>query len=188
MLSGQQSICPHPCLVGFYQALPSPVPSTPRHRPWAGLADVPLHGPQAQGPAMATDRGPWSNLHLGMAMDVFGQAGSGVTLLNSGAHTPKICLAGHGEQPLPHAHSRPPTATSLQSQGKPLIQRDHLGPIPAAVGSPIPVLQPQHPLGSSQPSQSRTWSELMVWFFPWDATQFSCFPPNTISPGLGGAF
>lgn len=111
----------------------------------------------------------------------------GDTAQQWGTYT-KICLAGHGEQPLPHAHSRPPTATSLQSQGKPLIQRDHLGPIPAAVGSPIPVLQPQHPLGSSQPSQSRTWSELMVWFFPWDATQFSCFPPNTISPGLGGAF
>lgn len=57
-----------------------------------------------------------------MAMDVFGQADSGVTLLCSGAHTPKACLAGHGEQPVPHAYSSPITATSLQIQGKPLIQ------------------------------------------------------------------
>lgn len=121
-------------------------------------------------------------------MGVFGQAGSGVTLLSSGAHTPTVCLAGHGEQPLPHAHSSPPTASSLQSQGKPPIQGDHLGPIPAAVGSPIPVLQPQHPLGSSPPPQSRTWAELMVWCSPWDATESAAFHQKPPPQSLVGRF
>lgn len=67
--------------------------------------------------------------------------------------------------------------------------RDHLGPAPAAVGSPLPALHPQHPLGSSQPSQSRTWWELMECFFSHGIPQNSAaFHQTPLSQSLVGRF
>lgn len=130
-------------------------------------------------------------------MDALGWSNAAVTALQWGTLMPlKDVPLETVSSPFPTCTPTVPQPLGWESQGNTLIpgetksspgrSRDPLGPAPACSGVPPPALQPQHPLGSLQPSHPRTRQGLRL--FLWDAVELSRSPPNTTSPGLGGTF
>lgn len=142
-------------------------------------------------------RGPRSTLRLGMTVDVFGWSNAAVMLLCSGVHSslkdvPLGWRAAPSQQP-PALPQPPAWESQGNTRSDPWRDRELPREKQRSLASrcsrvPPPALQPQCPLGSPQPSQPRTWGELMGQLFPWDATELDRSPPNTTSPGLGGVF